>query len=645
MVAGDTTCAPDEGITSGSQSIEVGGSAMRYVAALVRERFAQSALHRSGKKHGTVQVTNGRFHVQGSDESFDYADLRADVDLSASAAELPEPAFLELQTELGTTRIDLPSKLSGAAFLHDLDVPGMCHGRVLRPSHPFSALEHFDRGRIEAMRGVVCVVIDGNFVGLVARSEYEADQAFAQAERVVRWRRLEPLPHLDERGHWMESHPKQEVDIVVADEGPLDSMVAFRHEARYSRPHLAHASLGPSCALAEWHDGRLTVHSHTQNVYPLRAQLAAALDLSVTQVDVIHAMGAGCYGHNGADDVALDAALLAHAAGAPVLCRWNRSDEMTWSPFGPPMLVHLSAAVNYQGRIIEWTHDVHTPPHLARPLGNLGVDLLAAWQRAEVRAPSPVRILRGPAGTGDRNAVPLYAVGRRKITHHLLPQNRPLRTSAIRSLGAHGNVFAIESFIDELAQKLGQDPVALRLAHLGDPRAQAVIKAAAEDSGWDPDEPGGEGNGRGVGFARYKNVAGYCAVVARVEVSDEIRVRSIHAVVDCGAVLHKDGLVNQIEGGIVQALSWTLKEQVQWDDEGVVSRDWDHYPILGFAECPVIHVTVIENPAFAPLGAGECAAGPTAAAVGNAVAHALGMRIRHMPITADRVMHEMRSTA
>jgi CO/xanthine dehydrogenase Mo-binding subunit len=236
--------------------------------------------------------------------------------------------------------------------------------------------------------------------------------------------------------------------------------------------------------------------------------------------------------------------------------------------------------------------------------------------------------------------VPLYRVGRRRIIHHLLPQ-APLRTSAIRSLGAHGNVFAIECFLDELAERAGQDPIAFRLAHLEDPRARDVIQAAAAAAGWRAGEPGGDGTGRGIGFARYKNLGGYCAVVARVEATHVIRLVSVHAAVDCGAVIDPDGLLNQIEGGIVQAASWTLKEQVCWDAGGIRSRDWETYPILGFAECPPITVAVIDRPGQPPLGAGEAAAGPTAAAIGNAVAHALGVRVRHMPITPERITREI----
>lgn len=639
VVAGDTARAPDEGITSGSQSIEMGGSAMRHVAALVRERFAEAAVRRLGCELQDICVADGRFFVEGRSTGCDYVDLRAEVELDVSATALPVPGFIGNGSPDVPARLDLQPKLMGAAFIHDLVVPGLCHGRVLRPPHPHARLENFDRAAVEVLPGIVAVLVDGSFVGVVARSERQADLALRRAARASTWYRDFELPELDDECAWMETAAPVEVADVVADQAAEPS-VAIRHHAAYSRPYLAHASLAPSCALAEWRDGRLYVHSHTQNVYPLRGQLAAALRIPVEQIDVVHAMGAGCYGHNGADDVALDAALLARAAGAPVMCRWSRSDELTWSPFGPAMRMRLSAGLDSTGRIVDWSHDVFSPPHLARPLGNGGVDLLAAWHLADALQPTPPRMLKGPAGTGDRNAVPLYDVGRRRITHHLLAP-APLRTSAIRSLGAHGNVFAIESFIDELAALADVDPVAFRLDHLADPRARAVIELAASSAGWSASEAIGEGVASGIGFARYKNMGGYCAVVACVEMTEQVRLVSIHAAVDCGTVVHRDGLINQIEGGIVQAASWTLKEQVRWGLDGIQTRDWESYPILGFLECPPIRVRIIERPGDPPLGAGECAAGPTAAAIGNAVARALGVRVRHMPVTADRLVKEI----
>jgi CO/xanthine dehydrogenase Mo-binding subunit len=441
---------------------------------------------------------------------------------------------------------------------------------VLRPPHPLARLAAFEPRPVETLPGVVAVVVDGSFVGVVARREEEAEAALEKARRCASWQRTSDLPLPDDENAWMETVAPVSVAEVVRDDA-ADPAIVTRHAAAYSRPYIAHASLAPSCALAEWDDGRLTVWSHSQGVYPLRAQLAAALRAPADTVTVIHAMGAGCFGHNGADDVALDAALLARAARVPVMCRWSREDELCWAPCGAAMRIRLSAGLDSLGRIADWTHDVYSPPHVARPRGlGGGVNLLAAWHMAEPHAASPTIDARNPAGAGERNAVPLYRLGRRRIAHHLLPQG-PLRTSALRSLGAHGNVFASESFMDELALLVGADPLVFRLAHLEDARRRAVIEAAASAARWDPAEKGGDGIGRGIGFARYKNMSSYCAAIARVELTDVVRLLSVHAAVDCGAVIHRDGVRNQIEGGVVQAASWTLKERIRWDADGIIT--------------------------------------------------------------------------
>jgi nicotinate dehydrogenase subunit B len=632
VVAGDTRSGPDEGLTAGSLSLEQGGAAARWAAALARDLFAEAAARHLDASPDAVQVEDGQFFIAGSNTRLSYADLRDTVELDRDMTKLAPPTFVGLGHDLEPRRLDLAAKYSGAAFIHDLDREGMLHGRVLRPSHPFERLKSIDRQAIERMPGVRSVVIDGSFAGVVADREDLAEHAVEFARGVAQWERERELPADDATNLWMLSvTPLSVTDIVKDSDWPSADPT---HRASYSRPYLAHTSIGPSCALAEWRENRLSVWSHTQGPFFLRDNLARALNLETEQIDVIHTMGAGCYGHNGADDVALDAALLARSVIAPVLVRWSRTDELTWSPFGAPMRVQLAASLK-DGRIAGWSHDVFSPPHLARPLAGTGVNLLASWGLAKPHRPSAPRVVPG-AGTGDRNAVPLYEVGVRRVTHHLLPQG-PLRSSALRSLGAHGNVFAIESFMDELAEKEDIDPLEFRLHHLKDPRARTVIEAVRDDAGWKGRPAGGDGSGWGVGFARYKNTGAYFAVIVGVEVTDKVRLTKVHAIADCGAVVYKDAVENQLEGGIFQAASWTLKESVRWDADGVLTRSWGEYPTLRFSECPPMSIRLIDRADQPPLGAGECAAGPVAAAIGNAVACAVGVRVRNMPITADRI--------
>jgi nicotinate dehydrogenase subunit B len=637
MPAADTNVSPDEGYTAGSFSMEHGGAAMRWVCAMVRALFEQRATAVLGE--GELVVRSGIFMRTDRNEGVSYWQLARQVDLDRSSADLPPPRLIGGTIE-DIQRLDLDAKLHGAAFIQDMRLPGMLYGRVLRASHPADRLTMVDRPRIAALPGVIRVTVDGSFMGVSAQRDEQALRAIKVAASTAVWERTAELPPASDTNAWMDTLTPRSTTFI-ADDVPL-APTAHRHHASYTRPYLAHASIGPSCAVASWQSGALTVWTHSQGIYPLRRTLARALRIDVAKVRVIHMQGSGCYGHNGADDVALDAALLARDAGAPVMCLWSRADELSWSPFGAAMRMELGGAVDDDGRIVEWQHDVWSSTHLGRPGFGDGVNLLAAWDLADPHQPAPADDAPRPYGGGDRNSVPLYHLGKRTITHHLLPQG-PLRSSAMRSLGAHGNVFAIESFMDELAALAGIDPVQFRLRHLENPRAIAVIQAAAARAGWDSADAGGEGVGRGIGFSQYKNHSAYFAAIATVEVTENVLLKRVVGAVDAGEVIHRDGLLNQVEGGIIQAASWTLKEQASWTDDGFTVRSWADYPILNFSETPEIEIEVIERPGETSLGAGECAAGPIAAAIGNAIAHALGVRTRDLPLTPERIAHAINS--
>jgi CO/xanthine dehydrogenase Mo-binding subunit len=392
--------------------------------------------------------------------------------------------------------------------------------------------------------------------------------------------------------------------------------------------------------VAQWREGKLTVWSHTQGVFPLRGDLAKALRVAPDDIVVIHREGSGCYGQNGADDVALDAALVARATrGRPVKLQWMRDDEFAWEPYGSAMTIHLAAGLDASGNIVDWQHELWSHTHSTRPGDPEGCNLLASWYAESPLAPGPARNIPQPSGGGDRNAVPFYVFPQQKIVNHLLPQ-MPIRVSALRTLGAYANVFAAESFIDELAAAADVDPVAFRLRHLADPRAKAVIEAVAAKSAWKTNEKGNGQSGRGIAFAKYKNLAVYCAVVAEVNVdpaSGAVRVPRIWAAADAGMVVNPDGLANQIEGGCIQSTSWTLREAVSFDGSRITTRSWADYPILRMSEVPAVDVQLIDRPDERPLGVGEGSQGPTAAAIANAVANATGRRLRDIPFTPERV--------
>jgi CO/xanthine dehydrogenase Mo-binding subunit len=512
----------------------------------------------------------------------------------------------------------------------------MLHGRVLRPDAPRAQLLRLDEVAVRAVPGFVALVHDGNFLGVVAETEEAAEAALARLRAGAQWSEGEVLPDESSLAEWLKSQPV-ETKVVATREAPSPSAPVRTVRRAYTRPFIAHGSIAPSCAIAQWNgDTGVHVWSHCQGVYNLRSDLSLVLGLKPESIVVEHVEGAGCYGHNGADDVALDAVLLARAAnGRPVRVQWSRADELARAPFGAAMLVEIEADLDRGGGIVGWRHSIWGNGHVGRPGRNETPTLLAA---SELEKPFPRFIATNPplatGGGADRNSVPLYDVPYTVTSHRLLTM--PLRTSALRSLGAFANVFAIESFLDELAAERGEDPLALRLRHLSDPRARAVLEAAAR-AGWAAWRPR-EGAGHGLAFARYKGTGAWCAVVAEVEVAEAVRMRRLVVAVDVGEAVNPDGVMNQIEGGAIQAASWTLKEAVRFDRDRVTSDAWENYPILTFSEVPAVEVEIVNRPDERPVGAGEAAHGPTAAAIANAVFHALGVRVRDLPITRERIL-------
>jgi CO/xanthine dehydrogenase Mo-binding subunit len=633
-----TAYSPDEGMTSGSRSIQEGGEALRYAAAEARELLLQRAARRLGVSLEQLSVADGVVSARGGG-SVTYWELASEDLLAreASGEVAPKPPGQHALIGTAVPRLDIPRKVEGRpAYVHDLELPGMLHGRIVRPPSPGARLAALEEDEVRSMPGLVALVRDGSFLGVVAEREEQAIRALYRCRRLAQWQERAELPEPDPR-YLLRARAKTEVISEKSDERAR-ARAARSLEAQYTRPFIAHASIGPSCAVALFENGRYTVWTHSQGIYPLRGELAKVLGVPPDAIVVQHVEGAGCYGHNGADDAACDAALLARAVpGRPVRVQWMREDEFGWEPFGSAMVVRLSASLDASGHIVSWTHDVWSHGHSTRPPGRDGANLLAAWY---LEKPLPVPTPGNPplpAGGSHRNAIPLYEFPDQRVTNHLVLE-APLRTSALRSLGAHANVFAIESFMDELAAAAGADPVEFRLRHLKDERARAVIETAAARAGWRKGEKGDGTRGRGIGFARYKNSGCYVAVVVEVEVANEVRVRRAWAAVDAGLAINPDGIVNQIEGGIIQTVSWTLKEAVQYDRTRVTSRSWLEYPILTFEEVPEVEVTVIDRPEAPPLGAGEGAQGPTGAAIANAIYHALGARVRDMPFTRERVI-------
>jgi CO/xanthine dehydrogenase Mo-binding subunit len=638
MVPASTGRSPDEAVTSGSLSIQESGTALRHACAEARAIYLGAAAARLDLPVASLTIVAGRIAAAsgGQTSYWELADDRL-LDRDATGAAGPKPTSTHRIVGADIERLDLAGKVFGAAcFIHDLELPKMLHGRVLRPPSPGAILLQLDETPIRGLQGVVDIVRDGSFVGVLAESEGSADAAVRKLGARATWREDATLPDEGALREWLKSQPA-EASVVDSRVSATPTAIERTLKASYSRPYLAHGSMAPSCALAQVSGPGLRVWTHSQGIFNLRRDLAIALGLPADNVLVEHVQGAGCYGHNGADDVAFDAARLARAAsGRAVRVQWSRADELAWSPFGAAMVVDLEADLDAAGAIAGWRHTIWSNGHTSRPGRAKTPALLGSWHLAKpFERLAAINPPMAGGGGAERNAIPAYDFPAWEIVNHRILA-MPLRTSALRSLGAHANVFAVESFIDELAQAAGVDPVALRLRHLRDPRARAVIERAAHDAGWSGWRKR-EGIGHGIAFARYKNAGAYCAVVAEVEAVEEIRVRRLTIAVDVGMVVNPDGVANQIEGGAVQSTSWTLKEAVRFDRTRVTSDSWDAYPILRCSEAPAVEVAILSRPDCAAAGAGEAAQGPTAGAIGNAVFDALGVRVRDLPLTAERI--------
>ncbi len=670
MLPASTATSPNEGVTSGSLSVQESGSALRQVCAEARRIYLDAAAAQMDLGRADahlLELRDGDISKPGSNHASSYWALANDALLDVDATGLAGGPGMQAAGQLATgqavgqsvPRGDIAGKVSGApAFIHDMRLPGMLFGRVAHPPSTGAELVSCKLEVVNAQPGVLATVRDGNFIGLVARSEYEALQAGKKLAEVSRWHETARLPDMNHLADFLRAQPLEAStvgekpaqrgtnDVPNGDAAQPSASGQTQFSARYSRPFLAHASIGPSCAVALFGKAAdaetLTVWSHTQGIFNLRDDLALMLGLPGTAITVNHVEGAGCYGHNGADDAAAEAALLARAVpGQPVQVVWSREDELGVAPFGAAMHVELNASLGADGRIENWKHEVWSNGHGLRPgRGTSPVllpgTLLARPFARQVSVNPPL----ASGGGAQRNAAPLYDFEQwTAVSHRLLTM--PVRSSALRSLGAHANVFAAESFMDEMALACQADPLAFRLRHVSDTRARAVLELAAQKAGWAARANGSstlaEGCGMGLALTRYKNTGAYCAVVARVDASRELRVTDLWIAVDVGLVVNPDGVCNQIEGGAIQTVSWVLKEAVQFDATRITSTTWETYPILRFSEVPQVEVHTIDQPAQKSVGAGEATHGPVAAAIANALFDATGLRVRDMPFTPDRL--------
>ncbi len=637
VVQGQTGLTPNQGFTAGSQTLQSGSPPLRRAAAQARSILLASAAERLEASPKDLIVRDGVVSVRGSDREVAYGDLVHaqifDCDIDQDIA-LKDPSEFRYVGK-PVPRLDIPAKVFGTfAYLQDFTTADMWHSRVIRPAAVGAHLAHVDSSSIAGFPGVR-IVQDGDFLALAGPHAWGVIRA-AQALNVS-WTGG-GLPPFDRLYADIARGPSTE--NVVGRKGDVDRVLAADARvlsATYHWPFQSHGSIGPSCAVADVRADTATIWSGTQSVYALRGAIAKLVGLAEDAVRVVYVEAAGCYGHNGADDAAADAALVSRAIGRPVRVQWSLADELGWDPKGPAMVMELRGVLGADRKVAGWSYEVWTPTHANRAVGQPG-NLLAAQLAGFPAAQG------WPMG-GDRNARTDYTFANERVVVHWKADS-PLRQSALRSLGGAQNTFANESFMDELAHAAGADPIAFRLAHLDDPRARAVLEAVARRAGWQGARPARSSpdratmTGRGVACARYDNESAYVAAIVECDLvpsTGAVRVREIYVAHDCGQIVNPDGVRNQIEGNAIQAASRALKEEVRYDSRRVTSTDWETYPIMRFPEIPDVHVELIDRPAEPPLGAGEPTTIVIAPAIANAIFAAGGIRVRQVPLSQERV--------
>ncbi|HLI83476.1 MAG TPA: molybdopterin cofactor-binding domain-containing protein [Bryobacteraceae bacterium] len=642
LVEGDTGLSPDQGGTGGSTGLTRGGSEVRQAAATARQALLRMAAEKLNRPADELTIADGEVRPISGGAGLTLAALmgerRFDLKVDSKAPLRPAAQYQVIGKPLA--RPDVPGKCTARGnYIQDFSLAGMLHGRVVRPPAVGAKLLSVDESSIRGIPDVRVVRIE-NFLGVVSPDEWAAVRAARELK--ANWSEGESLPGNEELERYLRESPVERDQ--TAPENVSASVIfapPIKHlSATYFWPNQSHASLGPSCAIADMRPDGLTVWSSSQGTHGLRISFAKLFSLPAEKVRVIYLEGAGSYGGNGNDDAAADAVLLSKAVGRPVRVQWMRHDEHGWDPKGPQQLLDVKASLSDDGRIIDWNTQMWLPAARPGTRPFLGIDAAGIAQPHGQNA-----------GSVSQNGDPPYAVASPAVvTVHWIKET-PLRISNLRAPGKIANVFAVESFTDELAAAAKADPVAFRVRGLeergNDPRALAVVKRAAEMIGWQPrpspNPKAAEGGmlvGRGFAYMRYKQAENYVAMAMEVTVersTGRVAVRRVVCAHDCGLVVNPDALRNQIEGCIVQTLSRTLHEEVKFDRSRVTSLDWASYPILRFPEAPAVEVALLDHPELPLMGAGEAATAPVAAALGNAIFDATGVRLRTVPFTAARV--------
>ena len=626
----ETGVTPNEGYTSGSASIKNSAMSVRYAAATARRELLKLASTKLNVPMESLTLFNGIIRSTANKKSVTFQELLKGAQIETAVT---TPVRIKSKDDHNYVGKAIPREdikkmvLGNQIYMQDLRFPGMVHARVLRPPSYRSELVSLDDEPLKnAVPGIIKTVVNGNFIAVIAEREYQAVKAARYLKMHSKWIIPEVFPEMEK----LYDHIRKIADEPENIRNDGDVKVTFEKRktlrATYTKPYIKHGSMAPGCAIAMYDQEIVHIWSNSQGIYPLREALAAMLKMDTDKIHIVSVPGAGCYGHSTADDAAADASLLAlEYPGKHIRVQWSRTDENSWEPYGSAIIADIEVSLTESGKIEAWKSDIWTDSHSTRPNSDPGTLLVARHLENPMDMQS-----RGYRGGGHRNGDPYYHIPNLQLNAHYY--NGPLRVSSLRSLGAFANIFAIESFMDELADKAGKDPLDFRLEHLEDKRAIAVIQRVRDMT---MSQTIAAGEGLGYAFSRYKNTDAYASIAAKVVVDrSRVSIIKMWATIDVGEVINLDGIKNQTEGGMIQAASWALKEQVKFDNVKITSTDWSTYPVIRFSDVPEVEVSVIDRPDQPALGGGEAAGPPTGAAIANAIYRACGRRIYNLPITS-----------
>ena len=647
-----TNLSPNEGFTAGSLSVSQSGTALKSATITFRNSFIEYICSKYNVKLEDINLENGIAKILGTNIYFSYWDF-AKLDNFKNIIILPLIPIRLIEPNLSNSRNEnklINNIVTGKyRFIHDLDFPNMLHARMVRPPNYFSKVKSLDQKLISKIESLnINIIVKGSFIAVVGGDEYEVIKSAKRIAISCTWDLLEDLEVKDIN----EMLLKNDKDTLLVKRGGE----AFHEEipknkfynekefitlnSTYSKPYIMHGSIGPSAACSIYQDNKFKIFTHSQGIYQTRSAISEALKVDENNIEINFMPGAGCYGHNGADDAAYEAAVISETLpGKYILLKWTREEEHCWEPYGSAALSVVKGSLDLKGNIVYWAHETFADTFLSRPTKGSADNLLSFKYLNNNFNKKRNKPNTAPHMGIHRNLDPLYNFKNTRLVKNLV-HNLPLRTSALRGLGAFGNVFAIESFLNELAEVAKIDPITFRLNHLEDIRAKEVLLDLQKQLS---NTPLGINNTRGIAFARYKNSAAYCAVGVEINVTDDVEIKLINSwiSIDAGEVVYEEGVTSQIEGGFIQAASWTLYEDVQYDTKSILSTDWDNYKIIGFDNIPKININIIDKKGFPFLGVGEVVAGPVSAAIANALYECLGVRTRHLPLTKDKIKNEL----